>query len=634
MNVKLNWTDRNTNEHGHRIYRSSTPMDTQAMPLPVDELGPNATEWEDTDTPVDQEVYYIVSAVRGAEEVFSDEVMIDTTPSLSEIKKITVAPRDELLSNFTMYVNMEDFGEDFWGGLAHEDGSDIRVKTPDGADVPFDLIYCSRTAQVGELFIRHDVGLSGAIIDVHYGDSALSNVPADDPNGMHAVWADFHRVYIPSGETLRGGNLVDRVGLGGEVTVYNNSEGLLSTRLLPISDPLININQGVEFSDGFYYVSGSNLLRKYDSEWNLVAENANPVASVGGSTNHCGDPAVVGSIMYVPIEFYTTSDGGTFSDLHITLFHTDDLAFINAYDISEHNHEGSSIAFNPEDECLYISSYLDDTKIIKYNLDMIYQGDMILQGAIPNKQGLTFYDGHLWITSTPLSVQDRGVWRFNSLGSDMTRVATFSGEGSAEGISHDEGGLIILIDNSGSRVTRVLPNYITDGLLPDSSYFSDETVSHMGEWTIGVSTRLLVGASAQGLVSYTKRDSASNTDRATLGYNRTAVRWGLWNSSDSWLNATSEPTVDTSARIHATHVTTLQRDIFVNGILEASDVDVSERPTAGDAGLYIRASDVDGTQRTLGYTGFCYLYPGILSQDWIEAEYTNLYDRSSFYTIS
>lgn len=79
--VKLTWTDRNTNETGHRIYRSSSLMDTQALPPPVAELGPDVTEWEDTDTPVDHMVYYIVSAVRGAEEAFSDEVMIDTTPT-------------------------------------------------------------------------------------------------------------------------------------------------------------------------------------------------------------------------------------------------------------------------------------------------------------------------------------------------------------------------------------------------------------------------------------------------------------------------------------------------------------------------------------------------------------------------
>lgn len=81
MNVKLTWTDRNTNEDGHRIYRSSSPMDTLAMPSPVAEIGPNVTAWEDIDTPVDQEVYYVVSALRGDEEVFSDEVLIDTTPA-------------------------------------------------------------------------------------------------------------------------------------------------------------------------------------------------------------------------------------------------------------------------------------------------------------------------------------------------------------------------------------------------------------------------------------------------------------------------------------------------------------------------------------------------------------------------
>lgn len=86
--VLLTWTDRNTNETGHRIYRSSSPMDTQALPLPVAEIGPDVTEWEDTDTPVDQVVYYIVSAVRGADEAFSDEVMIDTTSPAPDLPTI------------------------------------------------------------------------------------------------------------------------------------------------------------------------------------------------------------------------------------------------------------------------------------------------------------------------------------------------------------------------------------------------------------------------------------------------------------------------------------------------------------------------------------------------------------------
>src|SRR5690554_5516681 len=83
--VKLTWTDHNTNETGHRIYRSSSPMDTADLPPPVAELGPNVSEWEDTSTPVDQETYYIVSAVRDGEEAFSDEVMIDTTPAVDPV---------------------------------------------------------------------------------------------------------------------------------------------------------------------------------------------------------------------------------------------------------------------------------------------------------------------------------------------------------------------------------------------------------------------------------------------------------------------------------------------------------------------------------------------------------------------
>lgn len=77
-NARIAWDDNNADELGHRIYRSLSPMDTANMPPALAELGPDVTEWTDTDTPQDVDVYYRVSAFTDTEEVFSEEVLVNT----------------------------------------------------------------------------------------------------------------------------------------------------------------------------------------------------------------------------------------------------------------------------------------------------------------------------------------------------------------------------------------------------------------------------------------------------------------------------------------------------------------------------------------------------------------------------
>ena len=50
--------------------------------------------------------------------------------------------------------------------------------------------------------------------------------------------------------------------------------------------------QGVCAENGFYWVSGSATLTKYDSHWNVVAENNDPLKGYEWKVNHIGDIAV------------------------------------------------------------------------------------------------------------------------------------------------------------------------------------------------------------------------------------------------------------------------------------------------------------------------------------------------------
>lgn len=78
--VFLTWKENNTDEDGHRVYRSLTPIDPEAPPTPLASLGPNVTNYQDTTALDDVTYYYRVSAYKSGAEVFSPQLGIYTDP--------------------------------------------------------------------------------------------------------------------------------------------------------------------------------------------------------------------------------------------------------------------------------------------------------------------------------------------------------------------------------------------------------------------------------------------------------------------------------------------------------------------------------------------------------------------------
>lgn len=76
MPVRLVWQDNNTSEEGHRVYRSTSPMDPNNLPAPLAALGVDVTEYIDDTVTADVTYYYRVSAYKGAAESVSSEVEI------------------------------------------------------------------------------------------------------------------------------------------------------------------------------------------------------------------------------------------------------------------------------------------------------------------------------------------------------------------------------------------------------------------------------------------------------------------------------------------------------------------------------------------------------------------------------
>ena len=71
----------------------------------------------------------------------------------------------------------------------------------------------------------------------------------------------------------------------------------------------VNGRQGICTENGYYWVSGSTTLSKYDSNWNLVAENKNPFEGYTLDVNHIGDIDVYNNELYLGVEYFMDGEG-------------------------------------------------------------------------------------------------------------------------------------------------------------------------------------------------------------------------------------------------------------------------------------------------------------------------------------
>lgn len=73
--VRLTWSDNNTAETGHEIFRATTPFDLGTLPSPIAILGEDVTAYDDIG--VDPGTYYYaVAATAGTGKFLSELVLI------------------------------------------------------------------------------------------------------------------------------------------------------------------------------------------------------------------------------------------------------------------------------------------------------------------------------------------------------------------------------------------------------------------------------------------------------------------------------------------------------------------------------------------------------------------------------
>ena len=67
--------------------------------------------------------------------------------------------------------------------------------------------------------------------------------------------------------------------------------------------------QGVCAEGGYYWVSGSKTLAKYDKDWKLIAKNDSPFEGYEIEVNHIGDIDVYNNELYIGAEYFMDGVG-------------------------------------------------------------------------------------------------------------------------------------------------------------------------------------------------------------------------------------------------------------------------------------------------------------------------------------
>jgi hypothetical protein len=148
-------------------------------------------------------------------------------PSWSKRIKITIDADkvDSDLTDFPVYVDLNDLGSDFFTHVK-ADGGDIRVTKADGTtEVPREVVVIDTGAETGELHFKADGTLSASVdteFYIYYGNSRASDYATDATYGAENVWDDdfvavLHMAEDPTGTILDStSNSADFSGVGME----------------------------------------------------------------------------------------------------------------------------------------------------------------------------------------------------------------------------------------------------------------------------------------------------------------------------------------------------------------------------------------------------------------------------------
>ena len=235
--------------------------------------------------------------------------------------------------------------------------------------------------------------------------------------------------------------------------------------------------QGICTDGDYYWVSGSTTLTKYDKDWNVVAENAEPFQGYELKVNHIGDIDVYQNELYLGVEYFMDGIG---SNIQVAVYDGDTLELKRVFPFRPDTGqlECSGIAVDAESGTVYMSSWIDDESsnaLYMYDLKTAaYKGKLTIQPAPKWIQGVACFDGDLYITCDDGDADDDApdhMYRVEISDDGTTgRVITERSftdvirQGEIEGLSFDrENSRLLLLYNRGAKIILGMPSGFYDG---------------------------------------------------------------------------------------------------------------------------------------------------------------------------
>ena len=235
--------------------------------------------------------------------------------------------------------------------------------------------------------------------------------------------------------------------------------------------------QGVCTEDGYYWVSGSGTLTKYDSGWNVVAENTEPFEGYTLEVNHIGDIDVYNNELYLGVEYFMDGEG---KNIQVAVYDGDTLKLKRVFPFRADTGqlECSGIAVDADSRTVYMTSWIDDESseyLYMYDLDTgDYKGKLQMEPVPKWLQGIAYYDGSLYVTSDDGDADEDApdhMYRVDVSDNRETGTVTLektfddvTKQGEIEGLTFDEErGQFLLLYNRGARIIAGMPSGFYDG---------------------------------------------------------------------------------------------------------------------------------------------------------------------------
>lgn len=235
--------------------------------------------------------------------------------------------------------------------------------------------------------------------------------------------------------------------------------------------------QGVCTEDGYYWISGSGTLAKYDSSWNITAENTEPFEGYTLEVNHIGDIDVYNNELYLGVEYFMDGEG---KNIQVAVYDGDTLKLKRVFPFRSDTGqlECSGIAADPDSGTVYMTSWIDDKSseyLYMYDLDTgNYRGKMKMEPAPKWIQGIACFEGNLYVTcddgdadqNAPDHMYRIDISEDRETGTVIPEKAfdDVTRQGEIEGLTFDKvRRQFLLLYNRGARIISGMPSGFYEG---------------------------------------------------------------------------------------------------------------------------------------------------------------------------